>query len=108
MRGTCAVWPDHVARPYPIEQAVTPRESPGVYRPGMIPGQRDQGSPVVLTLVPGRDHVRRFDAVRVLRLVSGFFRADDSRAARSGSFLPPVSRFHSSNVSLEIFPSTRS
>src|SRR5437660_1498077 len=37
MRGTCAVWPDHVARPYPIEQAVTPRESPGVYRPGIFP-----------------------------------------------------------------------
>ena len=27
---------------------------------------------------------------------------------RSGSFLPPVSRFHSSKVSFEIFPSTRS
>jgi hypothetical protein len=30
------------------------------------------------------------------------------RFTRSGSFFPPVSRFHSSNVSLEIFPSTRS
>src|SRR4029450_14079338 len=28
--------------------------------------------------------------------------------ARSGSFRPPVSRFHSSNVSGEIFPCTRS
>ena len=27
---------------------------------------------------------------------------------RSGSFLPPVSRFHSPNVSFEIFPCTRS
>lgn len=36
-----------------------------------------------------------------------FFRARGF-AALSGSFLVPVSRFHSSNVSFEIFPSTRS
>ena len=32
----------------------------------------------------------------------------DFDPTRSGSFLLPVSRFHSSNVSFEIFPSTRS
>src|SRR2546425_3443479 len=72
------------------------------------PESADQGSLVVLILLPRRDHVRRFDVVRVPRLIRGFFRADALRAARSGSFLLPVSRFHSSNVSFEIFPSTRS
>ena len=36
------------------------------------------------------------------------FRTEDFRGARSCSFLRPVSRFHSSKVSLEIFPSTSS
>src|SRR5262245_54296643 len=34
--------------------------------------------------------------------------AEAFRVMRSGSFFRPVSRFHSSNVWLEIFPSTRS
>jgi hypothetical protein len=50
----------------------------------------------------------RFDVARVFRADEAFvFRPDeDFGAARSGSFRPPVSRFHSSNVSSEIFPST--
>lgn len=57
--------------------------------------------------------MRRLEAVCSLRVVLFLrvglaFRAELFRAARSGSFLPPVSRFHSSNVSFEIFPSTRS
>jgi hypothetical protein len=40
------------------------------------------------------DHLRRFDARTVFRLVVVFFRAEAFRI-RSGSFLPPVSRFHS-------------
>ena len=35
-----------------------------------------------------------------------FFALFDRDPTRSGSFFPPVSRFHSSKVSLEIFPST--
>jgi hypothetical protein len=45
--------------------------------------------------------LRRFDAV-------GFLRRRVLDPTRSGSLFRPVSRFHSSNVSLEIFPSTRS
>ena len=37
-----------------------------------------------------------------------FFARVALRFTRSGSFCPPVSRFHSSYVSLEIFPSTSS
>jgi hypothetical protein len=40
--------------------------------------------------------------------VAFFFAAARFAAARSGSFLLPVSRFHSSKVSGEIFPSTSS
>lgn len=43
-----------------------------------------------------------------LHLPLVFFRRSDRRLTRSGSFLPPVSRFHSSNVLFEILPSTRS
>jgi hypothetical protein len=50
---------------------------------------------------------RRFEVVRDLGFLV-FLRADAFRAARSGSFFFPVSRFHSSNVSFEIFPSTSS
>src|SRR5215208_368968 len=46
-----------------------------------------------------------FVRVVVFRFFAG---AAALRFARSGSFLPPVSRFHSSNVSFEILPSTRS
>jgi len=66
----------------------------------MDPIEQEIGKPFV--------QPRRLDAVRFLRIVLTFFRPDVLRAARSGSFLPPVSRFHSSNVSFEIFPSTRS
>jgi hypothetical protein len=53
------------------------------------------------------------DPLDVLRFAVLFFRvfrfdAEAGREARSGSFLRPVSRFHSSNVSFEILPSTRS
>src|SRR4029453_15198126 len=46
------------------------------------------------------DTVRRRAAVRV------FVAVFDCDPARSGSFFFPVSRFHSSKVSFEIFPST--
>ena len=42
--------------------------------------------------------------LRLLRDDRGFV----FRFTRSGSFFPPVSRFHSSNVCAEILPSTRS
>jgi hypothetical protein len=57
----------------------------------------------------GRLHRRlRFATVR-LPLVD-FARSDVFAfvPTRSGNFLPPVSRFHSSNVWLEILPSTSS
>ena len=52
---------------------------------------------------------RRFDAV-ALGFARGrlFFRRVALPFTCSGSFCPPVSRFHSSNVLFEIFPSTRS
>jgi hypothetical protein len=52
--------------------------------------------------------------LRVERRASGFLRAAPflfprfARPARSGSSAPPVSRFHSSNVSGEISPVTSS
>ena len=52
---------------------------------------------------------RRFNAV-TFGFARGrlFFARVALRFTRSGSFCPPVSRFHSSYVSLEIFPSTSS
>jgi hypothetical protein len=44
----------------------------------------------------------------LVRFVPAFFRAAVLRTTRSGSFLAPVSRFHSSKVWFEIFPSTKS
>jgi hypothetical protein len=49
---------------------------------------------------------RRFDAAPAGRFAVAVFRAAGFLAARSGSFLLPVWRFHSSNVSAEILPST--
>ena len=49
---------------------------------------------------------RRFWVFRCVRFFPVFFRS--VLRTRSGSFFAPVSRFHSSNVWSEIFPSTRS
>ena len=52
----------------------------------------------------------RFDAVRFrfVDVSERFFVVDRFRVTRSGSRVAPVSRFHSSNVSFEILPSTSS
>jgi hypothetical protein len=54
----------------------------------------------VLRLGSAGHFVLRFALVLAVRLALGF--------TRSGSFADPVSRFHSSNVSLEILPLTKS
>src|SRR5262249_54223128 len=54
-----------------------------------------------------RPHHLGLCAFRLLRFLAAFVRADLLRT-RSGSLFPPVSRFQSSNVWFEIFPSTRS
>jgi hypothetical protein len=51
---------------------------------------------------------RRFFAARLFGPALAFLDALAFVRTRSGSFLRPVSRFHSSKVSLEIFPSTSS
>src|SRR5262245_56591840 len=48
----------------------------------------------------------RFFAARDLRGDADFFDFFDGARTRSGSFLPPVSRFHSSKASFAMFPST--
>ena len=54
-----------------------------------------------------RPHHLGLCVFRLLRFFAAFLRAEVLRT-RSGSLCPPVSRFQSSNVWFEIFPSTRS
>ena len=73
-------------------------------------GRVDRPPPTRASVHPGPfvhgDH--RFFSALARRGRPTFLDALDFVRTRSGSFVPPVSRFHSSNVSFEIFPSTSS
>ena len=61
-----------------------------------------------LDVVVGTPSDRRAANVYVRRRLRRRGEAFDRFVTRSGSFLPPVSRFHSSKVCAEILPSTSS
>ena len=81
------------------------RRSPEPLHGNRPPGTRSHSTSAGGPLLRAR---HRFFVARDLRGDAAFFDLVDFAPACSGSFLPPVSRFHSSKVAFEIFPSTSS